>query len=302
MGDAYEVLGIPRSATEAEIKDAYRTLAKALHPDVHSGGPHQAERFKEVTAAYGILCDRKLRARHDSGEIDASGAKRSRRAPRRRRTYAAAGATRGKGQFEDLGGSAEEVISRHFGNGWRGARRDGADATKTLKVTFLEAVRGAKKRLQLSRDRIVAVTVPAGVEEGQTIRLKGQGEAGAGGGRAGDALVSATIVPHPDFARQGNDILVELAVTLPEAVLGAKIAIPTIDGTVTLRVPKGSNSGTTLRLRGKGIDDPASGERGDHYARLKVMLPLRPDRDLERLVATWARQHPYAVREPRRPA
>ena len=302
MENAYDVLGVPRSASEAEIKDAYRALAKALHPDVQSSGPSQAERFKEVAAAYGILCDRKLRARHDRGEIDAAGAKRARRSPRRRRAYSSAEAAAGKGPFDDLGASAEEVISRHFGNGWRGARRDGADVTQTLAVTLVEAVRGTKKRVRLSRDRIVAVTIPAGVEEGQTIRLTGEGEAGAGGGRAGDALVNVTITPHPNFARTGNDIHAELAVSLPEAVLGAKIAIPTFDGTVSLSVPKGSNSGTTLRLKNKGIADPKRGGRGDHFVKLKVVLPAKADRDLERLVAAWAAQHPYAVREPGGPA
>ena len=255
-----------------------------------------------MTAAYGILCDRKLRARHDRGEIDATGAKRARRAPRRRRAYASAQAAAGKGPFDDLGASAEEVISRHFGNGWRGARRDGADVTQTLAVTLVEAIRGTKKQVRLSRDRIVAVTIPAGVEKGQTIRLKGQGEAGAGGGRAGDALVNVTITPHPHFVRTGNDIHAELAVSFPEAVLGAKIAIPTLDGTVSLSVPKGSNSGTTLRLKNKGIADPKRGARGDHFVKLKVVLPAKADRDIERLVAAWAAQHPYAVREPGGPA
>ncbi len=298
MRDAYEVLGVPRSASEAEIKDAYRALAKALHPDVQSSGPRQAERFKEVSAAYGILRDRKMRARHDRGEIDATGTKRTRRAPRRRRAYAGAQATTAKGPFDDLGPSAEDVISRHFGTRWRGARRDGADVTQTLNVAFLDAVCGIKKRIRLAGDRVVVVAIPAGVEEGQTIRLKGQGEAGAGGGRAGDALVKVTIAPHSDFRREGSDIQVELAVTLPEAVLGAKIAIPTIDGMVTLSVPKGSDSGSMLRLKNKGIADPRSGERGDHYVKLKVMLPAKADRSLERMVASWAERHPYSVREP----
>ena len=291
MGDAYEVLGVPRSASQAEIKEAYRALAKVLHPDVQASGPGQAERFKEVSAAYGILSDRKLRARHDRGEIDATGAKPTQRTARHRRAYAQSGATPGKSPFDDLGASAEDVISRHFGSRWRGARKDGADLTQPLTVGFLEAVRGAKKRVQLPHGRAVDVTIPAGVEDGQTIRFKGQGEAGAG-----DALVKVAIAPHEDFARAGNDIHAELAVTLPEAVLGAKITIPTIDGSVALSIPKGSNTGNTLRLRNKGVADPTGGGRGDHLVKLKVMLPPTADRDLERLVEAWAEHHPYAVR------
>ena len=298
MRDAYDVLGISRSASEAEIKDAYRALAKAHHPDVQSSGPHQTDRFKEVSAAYGILCDRKLRACHDRGEIDAAGARINGRTPRRRRAYAGADAAARKDPSDDLSPTAEEVIARHFGNRWRGARKNGADTTHSLNVSFLESVRGAKKRVRLPADRVLAVTIPAGVEEGQTIRLKGQGEAGAGGGRGGDALVSVTIAAHREFTREGSDIHAELAVTLAEAVLGAKIVIPTIDGTVALSVPRGSNSGGMLRLKNRGVVDPVSGERGDHYVKLTVVLPPTADRDLEQIVASWAERHPYTVREP----
>ena len=295
MSDAYEVLGVSRNSSQAEIKDAYRALAKALHPDVQSSGPSQAERFKEVSAAYGILSDRKLRAGHDRGEIDATGAKR-RRGAARRRGHAGAASAAGKNPFHEPGASAEDVISRHFGTRWRGARMNGADVAQSLKVSFLDAVRGAEKRVRLRGGRTVDVTIPAGVEDGQTIRLKGQGAPGAGGGRAGDALMSVAIAPHRDFARVGADIYAELAITLPEAVLGAKIKIATVDGSVTLSVPKGSNTGGTLRLKNKGVADPRTGARGDHYVKLKVVLPPRADRDLERLVAAWAARHPYTVR------
>ena len=296
MRDAYEVLGVSRTACQAEIKDAYRALAKALHPDVQSGGASEAERFKEVSAAYGILSDRNQRARHDRGEIDATGAKRRRGATRRSRAYAGAEAAAGRNPFDGLGASAEDVISRHFGTRWRGARKNGADVAQSFKVSFLDAVRGAKKRVRLRTGRTVDVTIPAGVEDGQTIRLKSQGAPGAGGGRAGDALVRVAIAAHRDFARAGADIHAELAITLPEAVLGAKIKIPTIDGPVTLSVPKGSNTGSALRLKNKGIADRGTGARGDHYVKLKVVLPPKADRDLERLVAAWAERHPYTVR------
>ncbi|MFQ5955475.1 MAG: DnaJ C-terminal domain-containing protein [Kiloniellales bacterium] len=302
MKDPYTVLGVPRNASQGEIKKAYRKLAKELHPDLHRGDKSVAERFKKVSAAYELLSDKEQRARYDRGEIDASGAERA--GANFRRSYASAGP--GADIFADLGFGGfnpEDLFTNLFG-GLRGrahgrgpARARGADRQYTLKVNFLDAATGCRKRLTLPRGKILDVTIPAGIDDGQTIRLKNQGAQGQGGGPQGDALIEVQVEPHPFFTRNGRDIHVEAPVTLPEAVLGGEITVPTIDGAVSLKVPRGSNSGTTLRLKGKGILDRQSGKRGDQYVELKVMLPDRPDPELERRIAEWAKDHDYDVRK-----
>ncbi|HUN52435.1 MAG TPA: J domain-containing protein [Candidatus Sulfotelmatobacter sp.] len=289
MKDPYSVLGVARDATQDEIKKAYRKLAKQLHPDKNAGNTRIAERFKEVSAAHHILGDEKLRARFDRGEIDASGTERGPTAGFHR-AYANAGRT--TAGF-DPGPGAEDIFADLFGSfrrggGQRGFRARGADLKYALTVSFLEAARGGTKRLNLPGGKTLDVKIPAGIEEGQQIRLKGQGEPGEGGGAAGDALIEVQIEPHPFFVRKGHDVQVELPVGLGEAVLGGKIEVPTIDGMVSLTVPKGSNTGSTLRLKGKGIADrAAAGKRGDQYVKLKIVLPEAPDAELERFVKGW---------------
>jgi DnaJ-class molecular chaperone len=163
-------------------------------------------------------------------------------------------------------------------------------------VDFVEAALGAKKRLMLTDGKTLDVTIPPGTEDGQTLRLKGQGLAGAGGAAAGDAYIEVKVAPHPLFSRKGNDVYIELPITLPEAVLGATIAAPTIDGQVSLKVPRDSNTGSTLRLKGKGIVDRSTGQRGDQFVRLKVVLPDRADAELTDFLEKWAQRHPYTVR------
>ena len=301
MKDPYTILGVPRNVSQDEIKKAYRKLAKELHPDVHPGNKSESERFKDLSAAYELLSDAEKRARYDRGEIDASGAERQ--GANFRRSYASAGP--GADIFANFGSGGfnpEDLFTDLFG-GLRGrgrgtepVRARGADRKYTLKVDFLDAANGSKQRLTLPHGKTLDVTIPAGVDDGQTIRLKNQGEPGRGGGAAGDALIKVQVEPHPVFTRKGKDIHVEAPVTLPEAVLGGKIKVPTIDGPVSLKVPKGSNTGTTLRLKGKGVVGRGSRKRGDQYVELKVMLPESPDPELERRIAEWAKDHDYDVR------
>jgi DnaJ-class molecular chaperone len=302
MADPYTTLGISKGASQAEIKKAYRKLAKESHPDSASGDP---EHFKQVSAAYELLKDKDKRARYDRGEIDEHGAERTK--TRFYRAHEHAGAR--PHDFEDLSGgfNPEEVFADLFGGlrGGRGRTRGrsrrqapskGADVRLRLEVSFLDAAKGSKQRLKLSGGKTVDVTVPAGIDEGQTIRLKGQGGPGRAGGPAGDALIEVHIEPHPFFTRKGNDIHVDLPVTLPEAVHGATIQVPTIDGQVSLKVPKGSNTGTTLRLKNKGVRGDKGGKRGDQYMRLLVVLPEKLDPEIASRIAKWAENNDYDVR------
>jgi DnaJ-class molecular chaperone len=304
--DLYAVLGVGRDASQDQIKRRYRKLAKELHPDLNPD-KDVAERFKQITAAYDLLSDPDKRGRYDRGEIDASGQER----PQQRfyREYAEdPGATRfytreGFGDAEGL----HDLFENLFGGGQAGGgqagggrgfrvRARGADVSYSLPVDFLDAAKGAKKRVTVGDGRTIDLTIPPGVHDRQTLRLKGQGMPGFEGGAPGDAYVEVHIQPHGLFERKDNNVHLELPVSLAEAVLGAKVQVPTIDGPVTMTIPKGSNSGTTLRLRGKGIVDPRTGQRGDQYVRLKVVLPKAADPELEDFVRRWSAEHPYDPR------
>jgi DnaJ-class molecular chaperone len=298
MPTPYEVLGVAPSASADEIKKAYRKLAKKLHPDLNPGNKRVEQQFKEVSAAYDLLSDPAKRARYDRGEIDASGAERPDRAFYRRYAEGREGA-----KYQDFGLDEDSFVDDLFANLFRQQRpREramhlrGADVTYVAEVDFVEAAVGAKKRLSLTDGKTLDVTIPPGTEDGQTLRLRGQGMPGIGGGSPGDAYIEIKIAPHPLFTRKGNDVHIELPITLPEAVLGATITAPTIDGPVSLKVPPDSNTGSVLRLRGKGIADRASGARGDQYVRLKVVLPDRADDELKDFIDKWSARHPYSVR------
>ncbi len=308
--DPYEVLGVGRDASEDEIRRAYRRLAKESHPDLHPGDKAAEDRFKRVSAAYDLLSDAEKRARFDRGEIDAAGAERPRRRTYRHYADADAGphpyqSAGGFADFADLGdifadlfgaAAAERGAAGTAGAGPRFAM-PGADVRYELAVDFLDAVNGATRRVTMPDGRTLDITIPAGVRDGQILRLAGQGMAGIGGGPPGDALIHVQVRPHPLFERRDNEIHLELPVTLAEAVLGGKVRVPTPTGPVTLTVPKGSNTGRTLRLRGKGVPDPRTKRRGDMYVRLKVVLPEETDPELENFVQAWAAKHPY---DPRR--
>ncbi|HET6469527.1 MAG TPA: J domain-containing protein [Geminicoccaceae bacterium] len=299
----YSILGVTRSASDAELQKAYRKLAKIWHPDIRPGDKAAEDRFKRITAAYEILSDRDKRARYDRGELDEQGNDRpfAGQPFGRRHGGHAAGGSAGGFRFHRSGGPAgggnfgdlDDILAEMFGGGRRSAGRsqgpvptEGEDLRAKLAVDFLDAARGARQRVSLPNGRSVEVTIPPGIDTGQVLRLKGQGERGSGGGLPGDALVEIQVREHPQFSRKGLDILLDQPVPLAVAVLGGKVRVATLDGEVTLTVPKGSSSGRTLRLKGKGIKDQRGG-RGDQLVRLMVALP-DGDEELEAFVRQWA--------------
>lgn len=281
MKDPYSVLGVTKAASQDDIKKAYRSLAKELHPDRHPDDTATADRFKEVSAAYNLLGDAGQRARFDRGEIGADGQER---APHGFHYAGAGGDDFGRGG----GRGFEDIVGDIFG-GFRGGRTGpvrGRDRKYSLAVDFLEAARGGNRRLTLPGGRTLDVRIPEGLESGQQIRLKGQGDQ-APGGSAGDAMIEVSVRPHPIFTREGRDIHLELPISLREAVLGAKITAPTIHGDVTINIPRTSNAGRVLRLKGRGIRNPKDQTAGDQYVKLKVVLPETADPALEAFVESW---------------
>jgi len=299
MKDPYTVLGVSRDAGKDDIKKAYRRLAKELHPDVNPDDTIVEQRFKEVTAAYDLLSNDEKRAQFDRGQINADGSQRHDFAYRRARTGAEGG-----GGFSGFGFSeadAEDIFSELFGR--KGRRRGpqkmkGKDVTYAVQVPFAEAAAGTKRRISLYDGKSLEVKIPAGCEDGQTLRLKGQGMPGMGGGAAGDAFVTVSVEPHPAFERKGEDVYLDVPISLNEAVLGGMINIPSISGgTLALKVPAGSNTGTVLRLKGKGMSVKGGRRHGDQYARLKVVLPRKPDKALRQFVEEWSKTNAYDVRK-----
>jgi DnaJ-class molecular chaperone len=296
----YQILGVAPTATADEIRKAYRKLAKQLHPDLNPGKPEAEARFKSVTAAYDLLSDPEKRARYDRGEIDESGAERPRYSYRPHAEGAEGWRYQPQGEM-DL--SDLEDLFAAFGSGGRGRRGRagagsgegirlrGADRTYTMTVDLPDAAKGDKKRLSLAPDEWLDVTIPPGIEDGQVLRLRGKGAPGFGGGEAGDALIEVHVAPHPLFQRDGDDIRIELPVSLAEAVLGARINVPTVTGPVMMAIPKGSDTGSVLRLRGKGVQ--RRGHPGDQYVTLKVVIGDAKDPELAQFVEKWAAAHPF---------
>jgi DnaJ-class molecular chaperone len=285
MKDPYEILSVARDAEPADIRKAYHRLAKKLHPDLNPGDKEAESRFKEVASAYDFLSDPEKRRRFDSGEIDASGAEKP--PEKYYRDYAAEA---GPGyRYENQSGYADfmdndDFLAEMFR---RQARRTrGADAHYRLAVDFLDAVNGATKRISLPEGGSLDVAIPPGLQDGQILRLRGKGGAAPGEGEPGDALVEVSINPHPFFTRHGDNIHLDLPVTFGEAVLGAEIKTPTPTGPVMLKTPKGANTGTVLRLKGKGA--PRRDGRGDLLVKLRIVAPTEPNAELEAFLSSWA--------------
>jgi DnaJ-class molecular chaperone len=288
--DPYKVLGLTKTATADDIKKAYRKLVRTSHPDLHPDDKGAEARFKAISSAYDLLKDPETRARFDAGEIDASGAER----PQRQyyRDYAEAPDNAYQQQQRGFGGGvdpndifAEFLRSRgrQAGGdpfGGQGFTAGGQDLRYTLEVGFLEAARGGEARITLPDGQSLAVNIPQGTREGQTLRLRGKGAAGYGGGPAGDALITISIRPHPVFRREGDDIEIVLPITIEEAVLGGKVPTPTIDGVVELSIPAGASSGRVLRLRGRGVGRAGAKTRGDQRVELRIVQPAVPDAEL----------------------
>jgi DnaJ-class molecular chaperone len=287
--DPYAVLGVKPEATQEEIRKAYRGLAKKLHPDLNPGDRQAEEKFKQISAAYDIVGDAEKRARFDRGEIDAAGNER----PRERYYRDFHGADAEPHVYSSSGGfsdfmDSEDILKEMFGRGGGEGRirLRGQDALYRLPVEFLEALNGATKRITLPDGGTLDVVIPAGTRDKQVLRLRGKGGPGLGGGPPGDALVEIDVEPHKFFTRKGDDIHLELPISLPEAVLGAKLDVPTPSGPVRMTVPKGANTGTVLRLKGKGA--PRSDKsHGDEYVTLKIVLPQQLDPEIEEFARRW---------------
>ncbi|MEK9724159.1 MAG: J domain-containing protein [Rhodospirillaceae bacterium] len=279
LDDPYDILGIRTTASPEEIKTAYRKLAREKHPDRDPDNPWAEDEFKELTQAYAILSDPKTRRRYDDGEIDGKG-RPIRRAGSGRRPS-------GRSARPNAGKSRGPTI-----------RINGADVEYDLTITFVEAAKRCVKHDSMTNGKRLKVSIPPGTEDGKLLRLKHQGMPGIGGGSDGDALVQIAVTPDPLFRREETDIHVELAVSLPEAVLGARVEVPTIDGTVTVTVPACSNTGSILRLKGKGLPTGPKGDgpRGNQYVTLKVILPRNPDQAFVDFITDWSENNNYAVR------
>lgn len=295
--DPYAVLGVPRTASDEEIRLAFRKLAKQLHPDLNPGDTAAAERFKKVSAANDIVGDADKRRQYDRGEIDGAG--------EQRRGYA--NQTAGGARSSRSGGPGSddpfaEIFEGIFGRGTRAGSAGagmprGRDIRYTLDVDFIEAVAGARKRVAMPNEGTLDIHVPEGVTDGQVLRLRGKGAPGIGNGEPGDALVEIKIRQHPHFKRVGDDIVYELPITIDEAVLGSRIEVPTVSGRVHLTVPAGTSSGTIFRLKGKGVKNLATGTTGDQLVSTRIVMPDTIDDGLSYFFKEWRIKNRY---EPRR--
>ncbi|MBN2907394.1 MAG: DnaJ domain-containing protein [Rhodobacteraceae bacterium] len=305
LNDPYEALGLTKAATADEIKKAYRKLVRTSHPDLHPDDPGAEARFKAISAAYELLKDPETRRRFDAGEIDGLGAERPQRQYYRDFADASDNVYRQGRGFEtdadpaDIFAEFLRQQARAGGGddfGGRGFSAPGPDARYSLEVPFLDAVRGAETRITLPSGQSLAVKIPQGTDDGQTLRLRGKGGAGYGGGPAGDALITVSVRPHPVFQREGDDILLTLPITIDEAILGGKVTAPTIDGPVGLTIPAGASSGRVLRLRGRGVARAGRKTRGDQRVELRIVAPPEIDEGLRDFIAEWRKSHPFDPR------
>jgi DnaJ-class molecular chaperone len=294
MRDPYDILGVSKGASEAEIKSAYRKFAKKLHPDANKTDPKAASRFAELNAAYEIVGDSDKRKAFDRGEIDAEGKPRF-------QGFEGAQPRGGMG-----GGGFEDILRGMFGGAGGGTRArpqfeqeefgvsSGQDLQATLSISLEDAAKGAKTRVHLPTGKDIEVKIPAGITSGQQIRLKGQGYPGMAG-RAGDAIITITIAQHPVFTPDGADLRLDLPITIYEAVLGGKVRVPTLGGAVELAIPPGTDSGRTFRLKGKGLKSKAA--TGDLLATARIILPEKPSDELKALMKKLRDEAPYDPRK-----
>jgi len=311
--DLYNVLGVARTASEEEIRKAYRALAKKYHPDLNPGDSTAEERFKQASTAFDILGDKEKRAKYDRGEIGPDGSEsrgyQEYAGAQRRSGGAGAGGGAGGGSrpftdFQDFGDIFSEFFNREqqhkaetyehagpgSGAGAGGFGMRGGNIRYQMTVDFIDAARGAKKRVTLPNANTIEVNIPPGLRDGQSLRLRGKGEPGIGNAPAGDAYITVEVRPHPFFTREGNDIYLDLPITLNEALSGAQVSVPTITGPVSLKIPAGANNGNTLRMKGKGIAG------GNQFVRLRIALPDSADRELQEMIAQWEARRPYNPR------
>jgi DnaJ-class molecular chaperone len=292
--DPYEVLGVSKDASEADIKTAYRKLAKIHHPDLNPAKKNADAKFKEISAANDFLADKDKRAAYDRGDIDMDGQ------PRQQKFYRdQAQGSQGQRYYEpgDSGdfdaAGLEGLFGSMFGGGAPGRRpgfnRDTADAHYTIDIDFLEAAKGGSKSVTMPDGHALNITIPEGIEEGQKLRLKGQGGKGPQG-QDGDAYIQVHVLPHPQFTRDGRDIEIQIPIGFHESILGSRIEVPTIHGPVQVTIPKGSSSGASLRLKGKGI------KGGNQIVKLKIVMPAKIDETLEQAIRQWAETYGYNPR------
>lgn len=300
MTDPYRLLGLKRTASADDVKKSYRRLAREHHPDRRPGDPAAENRFKDISNAYSLLSDPAKRRQFDAGEIDVQGNRTSKSPGSGSHGYSAyrnAKATAAKAKAKtSTGPSAKKSRFNGFFRERAMLKTKGADVSYTLKVSVLDAADGADKTVRMTSGKTLKVRIPPGTESGQVLRLKNQGMDGLGGGKSGDALVEILVEADTDFKTEGLDVHSEEPVTLAEAMLGGRIEVQTSHGSVMVTVPENSNTGTKLRLKGRGLHRPGSSTRGDHYVTLKVVLPKGNDEELKKFVKKWSAKHPYAVR------
>ena len=288
MINPYEIMGVKINATESQLKKAFHKLARECHPDSDPNNPWANDEFKTLSAAYELLSDPKRRALYDRGEISGDGTKRTpKRTTKSRAKSPSRSPHKRKRTATSPKGSPKKEHTKTIDLNIKGT-----NVEYSLKIDFFEAVRGGEQQILLANGKRLKVNIPPNAEDGLILRLKGQGLKGLGSGKDGNAYVEISINPDPIFRRENNDVHVDTQVTLDEAVLGGKIDVPTIDGKVSVQIPKNSNTGTQLRLKGKGL---GTQKRGDQYVHLNVILPNKTDKEFINFIKDWSLAHPYKV-------